>query len=555
MAFLAFLAASSFFAFNVRAEATKSSSGIKPSSLTEQLGAFVIIAGDRSDHELQSVITNGADRVYNDLITYLGFPSDRIYFLGPVVGPTHPKVNATSTIANIQSAIQSWPVGRVSATYGLGLYLFDHGGTDFMCIPGGGGLTDTQLDGYLNALQASSGCSRNIIIYEACHAGSFINTLSKANRIVVTSTDVEHNAFASDTWAYFSESFWGTIAAGQTIGDAFRSGAMNVIISGHGTVQYPLIDDNADMIGNGPLWFTFPIPSWMMPTPFLPNGGDGFDASNTVIRGWNAPVPAPKPKITAMVKHKWVNTTIAVPVWVQVENATFVKKMWAQIIPPYWSPPEPSQPVDNASAIIQDPNINIVELLPTGNSNYSRTFNPVVRGDYRVNIIPEGFGGLGDIIPSIVTLNDNGLPPTDDTPPMVVITNPLASSTLSGSLTISAHGDDDQVLKSVQIFIDGVKVADQAMPAAYPYPDATVAFDTTKYGNGLHQVKAVATDVANQIGTQTITVFVQNPVAFDPTFFITTIVVFAAGFIIGVVGVLYRVRKPRSNKSGRSVKT
>jgi hypothetical protein len=181
MAFLAFLAASLFLVSSVRAETTESQPSIKPSSLTEQLGAFVIIAGDRSDHELQNLITNGADRVYDDLINYLGFPADRVYFLGPVTGGLHPNVNDTSTLAHIQWAIETWPVGKVSATHGLGLYLFDHGGGDFMCIPGGGGLTDTQLNGYLNALQSLSGCTRDIIVYEACHAGSFINSL--ANQI------------------------------------------------------------------------------------------------------------------------------------------------------------------------------------------------------------------------------------------------------------------------------------------------------------------------------------------------------------------------------------
>jgi hypothetical protein len=123
---------------------------------------------------------------------------------------------------------------------------------------------------------------------------------------------------------------------------------------------------------------------------------------------------------------------------------------------------------------------------------------------------------------------------------------------LSGALTIIAYGDDDQALQSVKIYIDGMKVADQAMPATYPYPDVTAPFNTASYSNGIHEIKAVATDFAGLNASQTISVYVQNPVGFDPTFVLTTIVVFAVGFIIGVL--VNMVRNSRSKKGGKSMK-
>ena len=107
------------------------------------------------------------------MINHLGFPTDRVYFLGEYGYGADADLNGISTSANIQAAIETWASSRVDSTHWLGLYLFDHGGGDFMCIPGGS-LSDTDLNTYLNTLQTSTGCSRNIIVYEACESGSFI---------------------------------------------------------------------------------------------------------------------------------------------------------------------------------------------------------------------------------------------------------------------------------------------------------------------------------------------------------------------------------------------
>ena len=45
-------------------------------------GAVIIIAGARSDNEFESQIMGGSDEVYHTLINHLGFPTDRVYFLG-----------------------------------------------------------------------------------------------------------------------------------------------------------------------------------------------------------------------------------------------------------------------------------------------------------------------------------------------------------------------------------------------------------------------------------------------------------------------------------------
>jgi hypothetical protein len=490
----------------------------KKASPSETLGAFIIISGDRSDHALQDLITGGSDQVYNIVTNDLGFPASRVDYLGPIVNSSHPHVQALSSWSNIQNAIETWAVGKVDATHGLGLYLFDHGGTDVMAIPGGG-LSDYNLNSFLNALQASTNCSRHIIIYEACESGSFINVLSQTNRVIVTSTDAGHSAYGSSDWAIFSESFWGSIAAGNSIGQAFIAGTSNVYNLGYSTVQYPLLDDNGDGVGNAPYIITFPqisfpIPINIPPQYFLPNGGDGMDAVSTPIKGFNPFNIIYYPIISAVSKHTYLpNSTIYIPIWAKIQNISTVAHIWARVMPPYWTPPSPPNPDTQGSQIIQDLTTPMIELSDQlGDGNYSGYYDArgQVPGDFYINIIPEGEAGLGPIVTSTVTLNQNGTAPLERTHPVINILSPLNQTFVSGIVNITAYGDDVQGLKSVQLYLDGVSVENQTMPEFYPYPDAIFSCNTTLYGNGVHNITAIATNNAGLTSSITNQVYFYN---------------------------------------------
>ena len=245
-------------------------------AVSANLAAWIIIAGDRSDHDKLSYIRNGCDEVYDALINR-GFTASDIYYLDPVYStignPQSTYRDADTTLANIEYAIETWAAGKVDTTHGLGIYLFDHGGTGYMCLPGPE-LDDTDLNTYLDNLETSTGVNRIIIIYEACHAGSFINPVSKDNRIVVTATDITHSSYvnAGNDWAVFSESFWSSIIQCKTIGEAFENAVVDVAALGYGSSQIPWIDDNHDENGNE-----------VDSSGNLPNGGDGNDALNVWI--------------------------------------------------------------------------------------------------------------------------------------------------------------------------------------------------------------------------------------------------------------------------------
>ena len=140
-----------------------------PAATRLNIGAWIIVAGDRNDHHLVERIKQGSDIAYFILASRDVSTSD-IKYLGPdwVTQTTYFSTfqEDIATLANIEWAIKTWAASRVSSGQALGMYLFDHGGTNSMSIPGPN-LADTDLNTWLDELETDTGCNRMVIIYEA----------------------------------------------------------------------------------------------------------------------------------------------------------------------------------------------------------------------------------------------------------------------------------------------------------------------------------------------------------------------------------------------------
>ncbi len=493
------------------------------------LAAWIVIAGDRSDHDKLSIIRSGCDKAYEALINR-GFTASEIFYLDPaystVGNPQSTYRDADTTRVNIQWAIETWATGLVDATHGLGIYLFDHGGTGYMCIPGTD-LTDLNLNTYLDNLESSTSCERFIIVYEACHAGSFINPVSKDNRIVVTATDITHDSNVNGAWdwAAFSETFWSSITQCKTIGEAFEDAEANVHALGYGGVQFPWIDDNHDEIGHEvDLWGS------------LPNGGDGSDALNVWIgTGTNCPLIF----ILWLPLRAYINISY-IPVWAVINTNSLMESVYARIIPPNWTP---SRIVtDQESSIMGIDYLPLVELLDQDqDGNFTgfidrKTYSNYLtaNGDYKINILAKTQeGAFADIESTYVTINDDGKAPLDTIPPTISIINPGADAQLSGVVDVIAEGDDDQALDKIQIFVDGLIVEEETMPPYYPYPEVSHSLNTSQYLFGIHNITAIAID---HIGNQKSTSISVNIIARGeiPGFQITPLII---GSILGILAI------------------
>jgi len=491
---------------------------VKPRSAATRLniGAWIIIGGDRtSDHACVTQIKKGCDLAYFILVSR-DVSASNIKYLGPdwdTQAIYHSSIQEdygdVATLENIEDAITNWAVSRVGPGQALGMYLFDHGGTNSMSLPGPN-LPDTSLNTWLDELETSTGCNRMVIIYEACHAGSFINPISKHNRIVITSTDTTHSAYASANWAYFSEEFFSSIVACKTIGECFEDAVAHVIASGYGDVEKPLIDDDHDETGHQ-------VDAWGN----LPNGGDGSDAFNYWIgTGTNCP---PETYIFKFPLRAYIPVQApTTPIWVVVSNHTPIEKVYVRVLPPDWVPPTPPDPdEDGIVPMIQD-NIKATYVYDDGEhgdgaANDGRYGNNLYLGrlsgqgaslgDYKIVFhVQNQDGTVAKAESTLITVNEDGSTPTDTTKPTITIINPESEAGLSGIVNITAEGDDDQALDKIQLYLDGSLLKEEIMPDYYPYPEVVHSLDTADYSFGLHNITARAVDKASNIQETTILV-------------------------------------------------
>ena len=96
--------------------------------------------------------------------------------------------------------------------------------------------------------------------------------------------------------------------------------------------------------------------------------------------------------------------------------------------------------------------------------------------------------------------------------PVVNITAPAAASSVSGTVSFSATASDNVGVVSVTFRVDGVAIGAADVQAPY-----SVQWNTTGLADGAHTLTAEARDAANNVGTASIGVVVQNaPVVTSP---------------------------------------
>jgi endonuclease/exonuclease/phosphatase family metal-dependent hydrolase len=103
---------------------------------------------------------------------------------------------------------------------------------------------------------------------------------------------------------------------------------------------------------------------------------------------------------------------------------------------------------------------------------------------------------------------ETSAPPPDTIKPTVALTAPSASSTVSGTTTVSATATDNVAVKSVQFQIDSVNGG--AEITAPPY---SMMWDTRLVSEGSHVITAIARDAAGNSATAAAGVIVQNVVS------------------------------------------
>jgi glucose/arabinose dehydrogenase/peptidoglycan/xylan/chitin deacetylase (PgdA/CDA1 family) len=115
---------------------------------------------------------------------------------------------------------------------------------------------------------------------------------------------------------------------------------------------------------------------------------------------------------------------------------------------------------------------------------------------------------------STITVIVNNATTTPDTiAPLVSITSPTASSTVSGIVNITASSTDNVAVAGVKFLVDGVLIGSE--DTASPY---TASWNTASSTNGSHTISAVSRDTSGNIATSTnVLVNVSNVVTPPPS--------------------------------------
>ena len=332
-------------------------------------GALIIVAGRlRATDRLQENIHNVTTNVYN-LFKSNGYTDEDIYYLA--TDSTLVGYDGAASAANLQEAIKTWAASKVSSKKPLTLYLMDHGeiGKLYLDEVNGQRVSPAELDLWLDALESAvPGVKINIII-EACQSGSFIEAempLSKAGRVVITSTDNENVAFASTRGAQFSDRFFTSMREGYGLFNSFWDAQYSVQRL-YGT-QQPWIDTN----GNG-------IPNELADGAEVASHNPGTDRGPA--DSW-APyiVRAEFPDVIRDGTGKVLS---------EVRDNKKVKRVWMAIYPPSYQAPT------NSNELAPE-DVTTVDLVSEGKDDlYSVNYDGFnEKGLYRIAIFAEDEDGL-----------------------------------------------------------------------------------------------------------------------------------------------------------------
>ena len=240
-----------------------------------QAGYAIIVQGKIPRGEGLGSHNKTANRIYGKLIER-GFTDLGIRYFN--YDDRQPGVDAIPSKAGIQSAVENWARDMLNGSpASLYVILVDHGNRDTFYL-GDEILTPADLNQWFNTLEStlttSALAEKRVVIVGACFSGTFIPGLSKAGRIVITSSSSDEESYKGPkepdgirSGEFFMEELFQQLRRGYTLKDAFTEATDQTEIytrrGSHSTnfkgpyfdkaMQHPLLDDNGDKTGSNVL--------------------------------------------------------------------------------------------------------------------------------------------------------------------------------------------------------------------------------------------------------------------------------------------------------------
>ncbi|MFM7581645.1 MAG: C13 family peptidase, partial [Caldilinea sp.] len=350
-------------------------------SASAQPGLLILVAGRlRTGDPLQSNINQIAIDTYN-LFLEQGYEDKDIYLISADVLRNQ---DAPADVAEVRDAITTWaPSQGAGIERPVTIYMVDHGDADKFYLDGVRGqvITPDDLDSWLTELETARPGVRINIFYEACFSGSFIQepqSISKAGRVIATSTTGQNLAYASRTGAKFSDLFLSGLRQGNSLLLSFENAAEP--IRRNFLRQEPWLDDNGNGIPNDP--------------------GDGQEAAR---RGFNfagtlsdtplydeqwPPYILPGEMTLSEISPGSPIRRIQAKVLFDLQHGDSIKDVWVEIYPPSFEPPA------NSREMVRSP-LAACPLQAIGNDQFEAQCDGFTEfGEYQVIVYASSNGGL-----------------------------------------------------------------------------------------------------------------------------------------------------------------
>ena len=280
-------------------------------------------------------------------------PLDHIKYYNPYLFPQYGEDNFPEGLYKeyLKQAITIWAVQKIQQFNGpLFITCIDHGGNDVFYLENNSFITANELNSWLEIMEQAllPKTPEIIIILGACYSGSFIETLSAKNRILITSTSSEETSFRGQLETYFDPQtgnitqirdgeffiteLFNEIGSGKDLKTGYEIAAQHTSQSFgfdrdtknapfyDGVKQHPLIDDNGDKEGS-----------------FIDEGFDG-DRAKELFLGYS--IFDDKENFEIKAVGSIPDTPILpdsnqITLWAEVKKDDYtITHLWAEICPP-----------------------------------------------------------------------------------------------------------------------------------------------------------------------------------------------------------------------------
>jgi len=281
-----------------------------------------------------------------------GFADEDIYYLRGGLEQPSPYIvvdDTEPTEEDVQRAIETWAADKMNATSApLYVVLVDHGKRgSFFVYSGSYGesreITSAELGRSFDRLQdnldGEAQDEKIVLVYGACHSGSFIPTVSGEHRVIITSTtedEVSHRGVIDpddlirDGEVFVTE-FFRNAREGKNLKRSFEIAtaqtweytATDTSAGRSSWGQHPLLDDNGDGLGTGEWLSTQPGEDGSLAHELVL--GYGFNVGDstgwltvtpTVSLGPDDPVPLLEAKVTQ-------SPAIGLTAWIEVKAPSY----------------------------------------------------------------------------------------------------------------------------------------------------------------------------------------------------------------------------------------